>query len=72
MNKCIEDHLTTIILTAVTVAGSLIANCVLYCRMYTINKKEKIKDEPTGIEMVQLESDNQLEDYVMTIGDHRE
>ena len=43
--------------------------------MYASKKTDNIKikdEEPSGIEMVKLESNNQLEDYVMTIGDARE
>jgi len=75
MNECIQEYLTMIILTVAAVGGSLIINCVLGYRLYALKKKENIKikdEEPSGIEMVKLESDNQLEDYVMRIGDERE
>ncbi len=75
MNKCVQEYLTIIILTAVVMGGSLITNCVLCYRLYTLKKKDNVKikdEEPCGIEMVKLESDNQLEDYVMRIGDERE
>ena len=55
--------------------GSLITNCVLCYRLYVLKKNDNIKikdEEPSGIEMVKLESNNQLEDYVMTIGDECE
>jgi len=69
MNECIQDYLTTIIITAVALSGSLITNCVLCCRLY---KSKKIEGEtPVGIELVKLESNNKLEDYVMRIGDER-
>ena len=73
MNKCVQEYLTIIILTAAAMGGSLITNCVLCYRLYALKKKDNIKiEEPIGIEMVKLESDNQLEDYVMRIGDERE
>ena len=37
-----------------------------------MKKKYGKNEEPSGIEMIKLESNNQLEDYVMTIGDARE
>ena len=73
MNECVQEYLTIIILTAAAMGGSLITNCVLCYRLYTLKKKDNVKiKEPSGIEMVKLESDNQLEDYVMRIGDERE
>ena len=73
MNKCVQEYLTIIILTAVVMGGSLITNCVLCYRLCALKKKENVKiEEPSGIEMVKLESDNQLEDYVMRIGDERD
>ncbi len=73
MNECVQEYLTIIILTAAAVGGSLIINCVLCYRLYASKKNDNIKiEEPSGIEMVKLESNNQLEDYVMTIGDERE
>ena len=73
MNKCIQDNLTIIILTAAIMGGSLITNCVLCYKLCALKEKENVKiDEPSGIGMVKLESNNQLEDYVMTIGDARE
>ena len=72
MNECVQEYLTMIILTAAAVGGSLITNCVLCCRLYASKKTDIQIKEPSGIEMVKLESNNQLEDYVMTIGDERE
>ena len=73
MNECIQEYLTVIILTAAVMSGSLITNCVLCYKLCALKKKENVKiDEPSGIGMVKLESNNQLEDYVMTIGDERE
>ena len=75
MNECVQEYLTMIILTAAAVGGSLIINCVLCYRLYALKKNDNIKikdEEPSGIEMVKLESNNPLEDYVMTIGDARE
>jgi 2-methylaconitate cis-trans-isomerase PrpF len=73
MNECIQEYLTMIILTAAAVGGSLIINCVLCYRLCALKEKENVKiDEPSGIGMVKLESNNQLEDYVMAIGDERE
>ena len=73
MNKCVQEYLTIIILTAVVMGGSLITNCVLCYRLCALKEKENVKiEEPIGIEMVKLESDNQLEDYVMRIGDERD
>lgn len=73
MNECIQEYLTIIILTAAAMSGSLITNCVLCYKLCALKEKENVKiEEPSGIEMVKLESNNQLEDYVMTIGDERE
>lgn len=72
MNECVQEYLTMIILTAAAVGGSLITNCVLCYRLYASKKIDIKIQEPSGIEMVKLESNNQLEDYVMTIGDERE
>jgi hypothetical protein len=73
MNECVQEYLTIIILTAAAMSGSLITNCVLCYKLCALKKKENVKiDEPSGIGMVKLESNNQLEDYVMTIGDERE
>ena len=73
MNECIQEYLTVIILTAAVMSGSLITNCVLCYKLCALKKKENVKiDEPSGIGMVKLESNNQLEDYVMAIGDERE
>ena len=73
MNECIQEYLTIIILTAAVMGGSLITNCVLCYKLRALKEKENVKiEEPSGIEMVKLESNNQLEDYVMTIGDERE
>ncbi len=73
MNECVQEYLTIIILIAAAMGGSLITNCVLCYRLCALKKKENVKiEEPSGIEMVKLESNNQLEDYVMTIGDERE
>jgi len=73
MNECVQEYLTIIILIAAAMGGSLITNCVLCYRLCALKKKENVKiEEPIGIEMVKLESNNQLEDYVMTIGDERE
>ena len=73
MNECVQEYLTIIILTAAAMSGSLITNCVLCYKLCALKEKENVKiEEPNGIEMVKLESNNQLEDYVMTIGDERE
>ena len=73
MNECIQEYLTIIILTAAAMSGSLITNCVLCYKLCALKKKENVKiDEPSGIRMVKLESNNQLEDYVMAIGGERE
>ena len=73
MNECVREYLTIIILTAAAMSGSLITNCVLCYKLCALKEKENVKiEEPSGIEMVKLESNNQLEDYVMTIGDERE
>jgi hypothetical protein len=73
MNECIQEYLTVIILTAAVMSGSLITNCVLCYKLCALKKKENVKiDEPSGIGMVKLESNNQLEDYVMAIGGERE
>ena len=73
MNECIQEYLTVIILTAAVMSGSLITNCVLCYKVCALKEKENVKiDEPSGIGMVKLESNNQLEDYVMAIGDERE
>jgi len=73
MNECIQEYLTVIILTAAVMSGSLITNCVLCYKLCALKKKENVKiDEPSGIRMVKLESNNQLEDYVMAIGGERE
>ena len=72
MNECFQEYLTIIILTAAVMSGSLITNCVLCYKLCAL-KEENVKiEEPSGIEIVKLESNNQLEDYVMTIGDERE
>jgi len=70
MNECIQEYLTIIIFTAAVMGVSLITNGVLCYRLCAL-KDVKI-EEPSGIEMVKLESNNQLEDYVMTIGNERE
>jgi len=73
MNECIQEYLTIIILTGAVMGVSLITNCVLYYKLRALKGKENMKiEEPSGIEMIILESNNQLEDYVMTIGDERE
>jgi len=72
MNNCIQDYLTIIIFTTIVMGGSIITNCMLCYRIYALKKKNNIKEEPSGIEMIKLEPTNQLEDYVMRIGDGRE
>ena len=73
MDECIQEYLTVIILTVAAMGGSLITNCVLCYKLCALKEKKNVKiEEPSGIEMVKLESNNQLEDYVMTIGDERE
>jgi hypothetical protein len=73
MNECIQENLTAFILSAVALGGSLITNIILYCRLHELNEPKNIKltEEHIGIEMVSLDHNNQLENYVMTLGDSR-
>ncbi len=73
MNECIQENLTALILSVVAFGGSLIANIILYCRLCELTepKNIKLKEDPVGIEMVSLDHNNQLEDYVMTLENSR-
>ena len=72
MDEYIKDNLTTIIIAVCITGGSIILNFFLGCKLYYKNEIQKENEKiPNGIEMVKLEPNNQVEEYIMTIGDAR-
>ena len=70
MNECIEEYKWQIILGSFFASLSLILNCVLY---FKIPDPEVVRNKKIGsvnMEMVKLETNNTLEEYVMTIGEN--
>ena len=70
MSECIEEYKWQIVLGSVFASLSLILNCVLY---FNIPEPETARNKKVGsvdIEMVKLETNNTLEEYVMTIGEN--
>ena len=72
MDEYIKDNLTTILIAVCITGGSIILNFFLGCKLYYKNETQEENEKITNeIEMVKLESTNQVEEYVMTIGDAR-
>ena len=71
MNEYITDNLVTVIIAVCITGGSIILNFILGCKLYYKNKEQGNEKISNGIEMVKLEPNNQVEEYVMTIGDAR-
>ena len=72
MNDCVKDYLTEIIVTSAALGASFILNCLMACKLYY---KPGTKEEPQEVELLTLNNDkkeNNIEDYVMTIGEKRE
>ena len=69
MSECIEEYKWQIVFGGFFASLSLILNCVLYFKIPDPEEERNKKIGSVNMEMVKLETNNKLEEYVMTIGE---
>ena len=70
MSECIEEYKWQIVMGSLLASLSLILNCILFYKLPSPEERnKKIRAVDIDIEMVKLETNNKLEEYVMTIGE---